>query len=906
MSGSEFDDQTIDARIASLVRFGFSEQAITDFLAEHEEAYDERLLWLENRRETATEIEERLEALTRFAPATTVLQDYASRLDDPFTVEEMFDDFEREVRAVFPWEPVLVLHKAAWFEQGEGDVWQSLFEQLARLDVSSHAALTPLYRLFAMPERADEIVRHMKTIEHDESRQRNMIEGAAERLRNEGYPVGDLSVRPLLDGLKQLEQWQLFHAERERVRLNALQLIQPFDEGLAATFEERCLTLHNVEELEELKALAEEVQGVAQSLEQRRKALSDTIQEWRALGIVFPHSGELHPNDLMEWETNHDEVAAKVSQHLKLVERWNRFQRYWPSRTEASRELIGRLDDTDRLRDAVDSLDALWKKLELDGLEFLQAFEHAGLDVGGWRNRVFEDPMNALEQMTREQHRWEARVALIDELQALDVSFEGEEEVVLRTQLLATEEAGDDVLGEMQRYVERMRLRNARHREMLEEELASMRRAGVLEREVSIEGMNLKDLEAHVIRLTRSGGADVSPGEEGFIGAKIRKPVMKELAQLNQMGWQVDDWMGRVKDDPVGVARELSEARPHVQNHEVLRRRLSALPWNRDVALALEVELLSKDPQRLEYLSQRIPSYTAHLAGREVEEEAYALALWRPPNDRPTLVPVPELMERTVLQPASPLEDAHEAMLEAMDTGLEEPVANAPEEVLSEVMEPNQEDAGVEHGTESKAPVEPDGTVLLSEQKEVPTRTENEPVEAAPPKRAAGSDAATKKALEALSELVALLGLTETSTTVDAKGLVALPEVRRALASQVNVSPRDVRIGRLLRLALRLLPAEDGLDEERARMLATLCQMVPPLKRWMRRRLEARHSGASGDFLEDASELGVALQRIPGLGKHVPLNVDEWPLPSDVKDLRTEVEKLGRSVNLPSAGGVKA
>ncbi len=115
MSGSEFEDQTIDARIASLVRFGFSEQTITDFLAQHEEAHDERLLWLENRRETATEIEERLDALTRFAPATTALQDHASRLDDPFTVEETYDDFEREVRAVFPWEPVLVQHKPAWF-----------------------------------------------------------------------------------------------------------------------------------------------------------------------------------------------------------------------------------------------------------------------------------------------------------------------------------------------------------------------------------------------------------------------------------------------------------------------------------------------------------------------------------------------------------------------------------------------------------------------------------------------------------------------------------------------------------------------------------------------------------------------------------------------------------------------
>ena len=85
-----------------------------------------------------------------------------------------------------------------------------------------------------------------------------------------------------------------------------------------------------------------------------------------------------------------------------------------------------------------------------------------------------------------------------------------------------------------------------------------------------------------------------------------------------------------------------------------------------------------------------------------------------------------------------------------------------------------------------------------------------------------------------------------------------------------------------------------------------MCELIAPLKRWMRRRLEARHSGASGEFLTDALELGVALQRIPGLGHHLPLELDDWPLPSSINDLSDEVNKLARSVQLPSSGGVKA
>ena len=134
----------------------------------------------------------------------------------------------------------------------------------------------------------------------------------------------------------------------------------------------------------------------------------------------------------------------------------------------------------------------------------------------------------------------------------------------------------------------------------------------------------------------------------------------------------------------------------------------------------------------------------------------------------------------------------------------------------------------------------------------------------------------------------------------------ALPDVRRGLAQHVNIAPRDVRIARLLRLTLRLLPEGNTSDADRAQMLTALTELIAPLKRWMRRRLEARHSGASGDFLADAVELGVALERIPGLGRHLPLGKDEWPLPSELGSLANEVEKLAQSVNLPSAGGVKA
>ena len=953
MSEAHLGSDDVEARLASLAQFGFPHDEMLAFLSEHEGGTHERLAWLEQRRETAAELDERFRAIEQGGRADEGLRALHSALNNPFTVEATVVEFERHLRGILSWEPPLSRSKSVWFEAGNGNDWDNLFTRLMDLDASSFPAVVPLHRLFESPERLDEIVRHLGTIEADETRQRQLIEAGAERLREHGYPVGDLGVRPLLEGLQDLEQWQTFHAKREHVRLAAVQLIQPFDPDLATEFEQRCNGMLNVEEALELDALTDEIQALAQALEQRRQVLSEAIQTWRAQGIVFPHEGDLHPNDLMAWETNHDTVAASVERHLELVERWNRFARHWPAQTAASETLLGHLDRTEDLQDAVDELDGLWKQLELDGLALLESYEHAGLDVSAWQQRVFDDPMNAMERMTVERGQWDTRVSLMNELNALDTSFSGQEDTFLRLQLLASEDVDAEVLEEMQGHVQRAQRRVERHRVMLNEELAALRRAGVLEREVSTDDMNLRELEAHVADLTRSNGAANASTYSGVMMERMRTSVEQELEALHEQGWHVDEWRTAVKGELVRVARELSEARPHLLRHDVLRRRLAALPWNRHVELGLSVEAMCQQPHRLSYLSQQIPIYTALLAARPVEEESYTLSLWMPVEKHPTLIPVPEDQDRKVLQPATTLDDAHEAMLEAMDHNsatnveeevalhsLEKPPGETPSEEVEVTSEPevliqsdeeflDEDDEAVEHEErvlvkeEAKTPptVSPSSPEPVEVEEVHPTATsaaveeeaseeevskEDESAEDAPEIEVASSGKGTAKALTALQELVALLGLPAEALAIEQREMEAIPDLRRRLAAEVNVSPRDVRVGRLLRLTLRLLPQGDGDDASRAKMLSTLCELVAPLKRWMRRRLEARHSGAGGEFLTDAAELGVALERIPGLGHHLPLDLDDWPLPSNIDELNEEVAKLARSVHLPSAGGVKA
>ena len=149
-----------------------------------------------------------------------------------------------------------------------------------------------------------------------------------------------MCIRDRLEALDLVERWQGFHDERQRLALAVRQWIEPFDRDLAQERLRQCSDLRTLESRNALDEFGEELQALAQSLEERRKQLSDRINGWRGQGIVFPHQGELQPQDLMEWEANHDVVEAMVERHLALVGRWNRFARHWPSRTASSLSLI--------------------------------------------------------------------------------------------------------------------------------------------------------------------------------------------------------------------------------------------------------------------------------------------------------------------------------------------------------------------------------------------------------------------------------------------------------------------------------------------------------------------------------------------------------------------------------------
>jgi len=136
-----------------------------------------------------------------------------------------------------------------------------------------------------------------------------------------------------------------------------------------------------------------------------------------------------------------------------------------------------------------------------------------------------------------------------------------------------------------------------------------------------------------------------------------------------------------------------------------------------------------------------------------------------------------------------------------------------------------------------------------------------------------------------------------------------LDKIRFDLAANVGIIPRDTRVDRLLRLALRLIPRGAETDlKSRAGLIQLLAVSAKNLDKWTDLRLTARGSAGKGKLLIDSRKLGKILNRIPGPGVSIPLKKDVESLSSsnNLNGLATEVGNLCNITNLDSDSGVKA
>jgi hypothetical protein len=463
----------------------------------------------------------------------------------------------------------------------------------------------------------------------------------------------------------------------------------------------------------------------------------------------------------------------------------------------------------------------------------------------------------------------------------LDTSLGGEEEVEQRTTLLQTSDLDADILSEMEDWIEKRTLRNTRHRRMLEREWNQSMRDG--KTTIVSNFSDLHSFEQAIASIERQGHQH----QFEHSSFRIISNAKHELQTLESQGWNVGELITLAEEDPGEFIRHFSSTRDVISNISKIQRRLSALDWRRDVTKGLEISEMVRNPISLKGIETQIPALIRHLSSRPIEEEEFNYPLWSP-TQRPVLLPKKEthilLEKHVIIQPQTTLEDAQEAILEAME-----------EEVEVETLELKEEPTVVK-----QEPL-PEITVSVVEEiapeSSIQKRIEmkDESTEAAP----------SLRLLNSFESILNRLSLSK-GLVFDAQGNLDTKILRRTLAEHVGIEPRDVRVDRMIRLLLRLVPSEDTFNDQRAVLIDKIGQILPKYQQWIRMRLEARHSGATGNFLKDSIQLGAALQRTPGPGVKVPLTADTLPLPesSNLQDMEKSVERLIEALDLTAAGGV--
>lgn len=926
----EFRGPWYAQRLQDLSREGWVVDSIESYLEEDEQLASERIVYVDFAVDLAQELLERTGYLGESVNLRSIEQSdvWEQELRDPMNAERVLEEYTAWAKEWRPWELELNRGILAWRDADMEEDYAAYLARFDALDASSLPSARILTPLLSEPSETEEIHRVLSALEADEKRQRTAISNAAEMLAGAGFNVGRVESMPIIEGLDWITQLHEFHDVHEELRLFILEQIGVFDSSLAEHHEVRRKDLLSENSHPELRNFRLQMDAIADNLHQRLARLNDLLNEWRERGIVFPHGDSVRPAELLEWETNLPEIETTLELHLQALSRWKMITKVWQDESATGAEYAGVLEQTEQFIDYVDHLDQKWKQNELEALMFMEKYEQMGLAMGDWGGEIQRDPRSALQQLKKNQHRFNLRIECIEKLASIDTSFEAKEEVDARIALLKEMDVGLEVLDHTNLLIEKMGRRGARHRRMLEQDWRQLVAEGKAQDSVATSSFTLAEFESEIGHVRQFGTSSTASKVGGSIVAgeihqRLVRRTQQELAVLQSSGWNVHQLLIDVETNPVGVAQKLNAFRASVETYSTQTRRLIHLPWHRDIALALEVQQQLRDPTQLSSVFGRVASFAQHLATRKSEDEKFVFEAWMPQPTRQTLVPVPEHTARQTMVPKDALGDAYEAILEAMEddtSDIESEEENV--ELISEPATENiDETLDVRDNTESmeeEAPAARRGDKVLPK---APTQTKAEPVETpAPtlPKQEAPVHqkkvaepiqmTASPTVYENLVLFLQALNLDDYADDVELNGEDALPNVRRGLAKHVGVSPRDTRVDRMLRIALRLMPQNNEFDERKSELLALMAGNLKAMQRWMRSRLEHRHSGSSDRFLEDARQLGIALKRIPGPGHPVPLNADDYDLPpaNDVTGLESEVKHLIAHLNLPTAGGIKA
>ena len=873
---------------------GWKVEKIRDIIEAGNENLSNKIIEFEVAIQNSAELKKRIKSIQNNGLIPTDLDSWVEELKDPLSFESINEEYTKWAKQNRSWEISLFNSLDSWLDLDLEQEYDDVLARLDDLDISSHATLRPYYSKLNNPSKLTEIEQMLEMAETSERKQVNTITTAIENLENMGIQTQSVDGLPLIEAIGVVEKLQRFAGISENLKLTIIERIEPFDPKISQLYlDKRKEYLQN--DPEKMESMYEEIYAVVDNFHSRLDKMNALLKEWRERGIFFPDKPIIEPGELLHWESNLEKTNDIIEEQLISIERGELFEKLWPDDSARLAELKGNLDRVEDYNLELKKLEESWKEFGLKTNSLIQKWEFYGIDMSRWLERSEQEPRLAFNWLTKQEHILQKVADLIKQLEEMDTSFEGKQLVDQRLNFIRTQDVDLDDLDLLSEWVHSQAKRRARHRILLEKEWRKILRNGSASEILETTNWTLSEFEDNLARAQKGEeiqNTSYSNSIKSTKEVRLRQNMDSQILTWKSQGWNISELEKLANESPKELAKQIIRIREDVADYSKLRRRLSMLPWSKNTDLALEIEQMSSRPEKLSEINSKFSTYVRLLATSAPTTESYDINLFKPKQGRMTLLPVSDTGSKE----------------EKVPVVIEVPIVENSENIDVEKIEAVEENSLVIE-EEDSVDEEDVYVTALEEFKDEPVQDlEEEREEKAEVKNLevkTTSNEISKKSKESLARFLKKIGLQEISSKKDETDF--LMAARRGIAGMVGIEPRDTRVDRMLRVALRLIPAGNADDEKRITLLNALTAATENHHKWTKKRLQARREQGTDHYLDDSKKLGVALERIPGPGLYVPLEKDEVELPSidDLANLSKITLEVAQAMSLPTAGGIR-
>ena len=755
------------------------------------------------------------------------------------------------ISTFFPWRIAGKNNKILWDAAGRGITLEKIIKKLDNLDSSMNSYILNLLPLFETPEMFNELIKKINNIEVRQSERVATLDSMASLLSEKGFEIqgfNEMSLEERFDAVEELQKLDEKHMELER---RIKRTIGRFDLNAATNYDKQRMLLTKTRSNEEFDALVERVKMTEKNylirLENINNQFSSWIQEGFKLNIHIP----ILADELLERETQVEKTSEKINEYKLIWERLIHQYNIWPEEESVTEIEYGIISEKNEIEIIVIELERRSSLIE----------EEVQSKITKWKNKGFE--LNEIEKLMEINPRLAQNkiigASLIFEqvveakylLDSLDLSFYGSDKKEEWDEKLKKSIPNKIMLDELMKWISIIEKRNLRHRNMLENEWSKYQNTT----NANVSELSLMDFESLIRKMDNENSKKSNIfNQKNNLKDRLLIQVKFWIENLEKDGWNVKVLKLMIEENPNDVLEAKSEITKQISNYNQLIKRLEKLPWERNISLGNEVLEKLRRPELLKEIHDLVPQYMQILANSPIQNEDFDFIPWFPnekftPVVKPTEVPEPEII----------IDDKE---LEPIEEN--EPVTT----IL-----PFQENEKSE---------------IIKEIKSIKYQPNIEEWE---------------KYTKSLKKILLELGINVNRDLNETSSLESLSDLRKILAKQVGITPRDSRVDRLLRILLRVIPINlpEGLTLlSLAEIIEKLTFCVVKLNEWTSKRLERRHSNPSGKLLEDSKVLGIALEKIPSPGFSIPLINDNYELPSinNIEDLIKSVNNLENNILL--------